>query len=101
GQCDNAPALTVNEVVYRNLTIEQAEILIHTWLTGPEPPKPASDRAAVPLNLKADPYGDGQKYGALRTLIETRDYDGVIGALKAAGLPGMGGAGFPTSIKWD
>ena len=33
--------------------------------------------------------------------METRNVKGVIAALKAAGLRGMGGAGFPTGLKWE
>ena len=94
GQCDHAPALTINEIVYRNITVEQAEILVQTCLLGTEPPKPAPDRPATPLNLKSNPYSETEKWRPEK-LVETRDYDGVIASLKAAGLPGMGGAGFP------
>jgi NADH:ubiquinone oxidoreductase subunit F (NADH-binding)/NADH:ubiquinone oxidoreductase subunit E len=98
GQCDSAPAITINETLFRNVTMEQAEILVQTALAGLELP-PAPARPAV--KLKSDPYTGVEKYGALRKLVETQDWDGVIATLKAAGLCGMGGAGFPTSIKWD
>ena len=52
-------------------------------------------------DLRLDPYGDGEKYGVVRKLIATRDYDGVLATLKEAELRGLGGAGFPTSMKWD
>lgn len=99
GQCDSAPALTINETLYRDVTMEQAEILVQTALGGLELPPTAPERP--PGKLKSDPYHGVAKYGALRKLVETRDWDGVIATLKAAGLCGMGGAGFPTSIKWD
>lgn len=99
GQCDFAPALTINETLFRNVTVEQAEILLQTALAGLELLKPAPVQPS--LELKSDPYRGGEKYGALRNLVQTRDWDGVIATLKAAGLGGMGGAGFPTSIKWD
>ena len=51
--------------------------------------------------LASDPYPDGEQYGALRRLVQTRDWDGVIAQLKASGLSGLGGAGFPTGIKWE
>ena len=37
----------------------------------------------------------------VRQLIQTRNCDEVLAQLKAAELRGMGGAGFPTSMKWD
>jgi len=37
----------------------------------------------------------------LKRLVGTSDWEeGVIAELKASGLPGLGGAGFPTGIKW-
>src|SRR5207245_2287262 len=36
-----------------------------------------------------------------RKLVEPRAWDDVLAQLKAAELRGMGGAGFPTSMKWD
>jgi len=51
--------------------------------------------------LAFDPYQDSEHYGALRRIVATRDWDGVIAQLKANGLSGLGGAGFPTGIKWE
>src|SRR4029077_10220074 len=51
--------------------------------------------------LASDPYRDSEHYGALRRIVGTRDWDGVIAQLKASGLSGLGGAGFPTGIKWE
>jgi NADH:ubiquinone oxidoreductase subunit F (NADH-binding)/(2Fe-2S) ferredoxin len=99
GQCDFAPALTINEAVYRNVTLETVENHIQGKLAGIELPIPVFENQ--PVELLADPYRGKQRYGALRSVVETRDWDGVIATLKNAGLPGMGGAGFPTSIKWD
>ena len=47
------------------------------------------------------PTKDSRAYGVVKHLVETRNVNGVIAALKAAGLRGMGGAGFPTGIKWE
>ena len=99
GQCDGAPAVAINDRVYRDVTAPQAEALILTALGGralPDVP------LAEPLKgLAPDPYPDGQRYKALRELIASRDFEGVIAKLKDAGLPGMGGAGFPTGMKWE
>ncbi len=99
GQCDAAPALTINEAVFRDASSEQTEIAVRASLAGLDAPQQAKPRAS--FALKSDPYVGAEKYGALRKLVETRNWDGVIAELKAAGLGGMGGAGFPTSIKWD
>ena len=99
GQCDFAPALTINEIVYRNVTTELAENHIQARVAGIELPLPVFENQ--PVALLADPYRGQPKYGALRALFQSGDWNSVIGKLKDAGLPGMGGAGFPTSIKWD
>lgn len=99
GQCDFAPALTINETLFRNITTETAGNYIQAILAGIELPAPTFENPQV--TLLADPYRGKQKYGALRALLESRNWDGVIETLKNAGLGGMGGAGFPTSIKWD
>ena len=108
GQCDGAPAISINDRIYRNVNPAQAEALVLTALGGSPPPEMPVE--ARKTGLPADPYQnndrlqadqDAQPYGALRRLIETRDYDDVIAKLKAAGLSGLGGAGFPTGIKWE
>lgn len=99
GQCDAAPALTLNEVLYRNTTLEQAESHVDARLASIALPVPPEEKKAV--CLLSEPYRNTVKYGALRSLAASRDWDGVITKLKDAGLGGMGGAGFPTSIKWD
>jgi len=99
GQCDFAPALTINETVFRNVTIDLADTHIQAKLAGIELPAPVFENQ--PVELLADPYRGKSKYGALRALFESGNWESVIGLLKDAGLPGMGGAGFPTSIKWD
>ena len=38
---------------------------------------------------------------SVRRFVETRDWGGILATLKASGLRGMGGAGFPTGMKWE
>jgi NADH:ubiquinone oxidoreductase subunit F (NADH-binding)/NADH:ubiquinone oxidoreductase subunit E len=99
GQCDGGPAIFVNDNVYRNVTVAQTEALILMALTGGELPE-LDEHHATP-ELASEPYPGPEKYGALRKLIQTRDWAGVIATLKASGLSGMGGAGFPTGVKWE
>ena len=99
GQCDGAPAVSINDHIYRSVTTAQAEALVFAALGGSELPDMPADEKAV--RLRSDPYGDGEQYGALRQLVATRDRDGVIAQLKASGLSGLGGAGFPTGVKWE
>ena len=99
GQCDFAPALTLNEVVYRHVTPELAENHVQARLAGIDLPVPAFENPQI--ELLADPYRNKPRYGSLLALLDSRNWEGVIDTLKNAGLGGMGGAGFPTSIKWD
>ncbi|MBI3665837.1 MAG: NAD(P)H-dependent oxidoreductase subunit E [Acidobacteria bacterium] len=99
GQCDGAPAISVNDHIYRGVTGAQAEALVFAALGGSElPEQPVENRRT---DLASDPYKGATRYGALRRLVQTRDWDGVIATLKASGLSGMGGAGFPTGVKWE
>ena len=99
GQCDGAPAVSINDHIYRSVSGAQAEALVLAALGGSDLPEmPAEEKTS---GLGSDPYDGGEQYGALRGLVQTRDWDGVIAQLKASGLSGLGGAGFPTGMKWD
>jgi NADH:ubiquinone oxidoreductase subunit F (NADH-binding)/NADH:ubiquinone oxidoreductase subunit E len=99
GQCDGAPAVSINDHIFRNVTTAQAEALVLTALGGSELPEMPPEERTV--RLGSDPYAGAEHYGALRELVATRDRDGVIAQLKASGLSGLGGAGFPTGVKWE
>jgi len=47
-----------------------------------------------------DVYQENEGYSALRKAL-TMAQDDIIGELRASGLRGRGGAGFPTHIKWN
>ena len=99
GQCDGAPAISINDVIYREVTALGAEGLAQSALEGSlSPPPPARPSAT---RLASDPYEDGARYGALRRFIATRDWEGVLKQLKESGLVGLGGAGFPAGTKWE
>ena len=99
GQCDGAPAISINDHIYRSATAAQCEALVLTALGGSSLPEmPAAEKTD---SLASDPYHDSERYGAMRRIVASRDWDGVIAQLKASGLSGLGGAGFPTGIKWE
>lgn len=98
GRCDLAPAMAVNDVIYDRLDETRASTLIKTAVGGQALPEPAHPPS---VGVRSDPYTGGQKYGVLREYAQSRDWTGLIAKLKESGLRGLGGAGFPTGMKWE
>lgn len=99
GRCDSAPALSVNDTIYCGLRPGQVTDMLGAARTGrPLPPVPRDHSRPV---LASDPYPGPSDYRAVRQLTETKDFLGTIATLKASGLRGLGGAGFPTGNKWE
>jgi formate dehydrogenase beta subunit len=98
GRCDMAPAAAVNE---RPISAESRADLV---ALAKDPPSPHASPAIEPSARRwpSDPYADPEShYGVLARLLESGlDADAVVTALEASGLRGMGGAGFPTGLKW-
>jgi len=101
GRCDGAPAYMLNDKIYFGLERAEVTEMIRSVLVGETlPPETVDERR--PAEIRCDPYGDGkEKYGALRRLVRTKDWDGVCAVLKEADLRGLGGAGFSTEMKWQ
>jgi NADH:ubiquinone oxidoreductase subunit F (NADH-binding)/NADH:ubiquinone oxidoreductase subunit E len=99
GRCDQALAVAVNDEIHVHVNADKVEDLVRLAIRGDHPhvEHPHENRVAC----ASDPYGDGEKYGVLRRFVATKDWDGLLATLKEAELKGMGGAGFPTSMKWD
>jgi formate dehydrogenase beta subunit len=104
GRCDSAPAATINDIPVHGTAQE-----IAAYATGAKP-LPADEPTRTPRRWPTDPYAtSADRYGLLlSTLRGAADpaeanarRDKVIATLKAAGLRGMGGAGFPTGTKWE
>ncbi len=91
GRCDCAPAATVNETPCR--TVDVLDLIDGR-------PVPALD---APLqDWPTDPYDSpDERYGVFRRAREGGiPPDRILAALEESGLRGMGGAGFPTGLKW-
>jgi len=99
GQCDRAPAISLNDAIFTRVNGAFAEALVRQALSG-EPVEPSLPEAQPPTRLASDPYLPGDRYGAMRHLVESRDWAGVLAALTASDLHGLGGAGYPTGAKW-
>jgi NADH:ubiquinone oxidoreductase subunit F (NADH-binding)/NADH:ubiquinone oxidoreductase subunit E len=99
GRCDQAPALAVNDQIFTGVTLDRGEGLVRRALRGEElqEDRPQGGR----VRCASDPYEQADSYQALRAAVAGKDWQGVLGKLKESELRGMGGAGFPTSLKWD
>ena len=100
GQCDGAPAVSINDHIYRERH-HRAGRGAGAHRARRQRTSRDAGRTRKIVNLGSDPYAGAEHYGALRNLIASRDWDGVIAQLKASGLSGLGGAGFPTGMKWE
>ncbi len=100
GRCDTAPAFVVNDTIFSGISAERAVELVSIAADGralPEPPAAPVSR----LKLATDPYEGPGQYLAVQRLLESGDIAGTIATLKASNLKGLGGAGFPTGLKWE
>ncbi len=99
GRCDLAPAIVVNDAIYEGATLADADRLIGNALNGTPTPLLVSPSR---VRLAIDPYATaGHRYAVVKRLAASGDRDGVIATLKASALRGLGGAGFPTGMKWE
>jgi formate dehydrogenase beta subunit len=99
GRCDTAPALSLNDHIYSGVTPQSAVEMIATATVGGLPKHPA--RKPRQKGLQTDPYEGLGNYDAVRRFLKDRDVSTVLAALKASTLRGLGGAGFPTGMKWE
>jgi NADH:ubiquinone oxidoreductase subunit F (NADH-binding) len=98
GRCDTAPAAAVNEHPVH------AKDLAALAARASEAPAAAITEGPAPTRRWAsDPYGsEDERYGVLASLRQNgASAETIIQTLKDSGLRGMGGAGFPTGLKWD
>ncbi|MGH9866190.1 MAG: NADH-ubiquinone oxidoreductase-F iron-sulfur binding region domain-containing protein, partial [Candidatus Acidiferrales bacterium] len=99
GQCDGAPAMVVNGHIFAHMSPAAADLLIRNALAGE--PLPKREHEPAKQEIRSDPYRGSERYGVLRGYAASRDWSAFIAQLKASGLRGLGGAGFPTGTKWE
>jgi NADH:ubiquinone oxidoreductase subunit F (NADH-binding) len=99
GQCDRAPVAALGDTILPHLTATSLAAHAEKALAGSEPPYVPAPVLEGPLAV--DPYGGERPYQALRDLVKSRDTAGLLAAVKASELCGLGGAGFPTATKWS
>ena len=83
GHCDLAPVMTRGDEIVPAVT--------HSTNDGP----------AIGLGQPDETLDDYAARGGLYLLRNLPPPDRIVAELKAAGITGFGGAGFPTGIKWD
>lgn len=121
GACEVAPAMQIDGVVYGHLTREKIRQVLDDYRNGRAPDcrrlpystrnyrefKPAPGEPVLLNNVglinpkRMDDYLARGGYEALRKAATTMTPEAVIEEVKASGLRGRGGAGFPTSLKWS
>ena len=91
GRCATAPAALVGRNALGNATVESIQNAI-------------SNQQIQPDRLDYPSLADYQSRGGYQHLQNFRDgsitADEIIAKLEASGLRGLGGAGFPSSMKW-
>src|SRR5262249_6113830 len=93
GLCDQAPALLWNDH-----PVSAAQLPGNPF-SGFQPDGGAT---SAPHTASIDPYGPAGCYAMLRAVLQGElSAEQVIEQLKASGLRGMGGAGFPAGTKWE
>lgn len=97
GRCENAPAACVDDVPLANW--DAADVIA---AAKGEKPLPANEPTESPRAWPTDPHeGRDAHYGVLRRYLADREAaHGLPEKIEASGLRGMGGAGFPTGMKW-
>lgn len=88
GQCHRAPAACVGQRQLPEATVPSVVDLLKSGQTGPRDLSPVPTRAPALLQFS-------------RLLEGSLTPDQVLAELKASGLRGLGGAGFPAWRKWE
>lgn len=108
GRCDQAPVFEINQCYYDGFTPDDAKTEVQKVLGGDAPETksyaPASAKAMLEPSVKLhnDPYDGKGSYSALRYYAQknSNSWETLLSELEAAKLRGMGGAGYPTHLKW-
>jgi NADH:ubiquinone oxidoreductase subunit F (NADH-binding)/NADH:ubiquinone oxidoreductase subunit E len=99
GRCEHAPAACVDDVPVEGWSADDV-----VAAAKGDKPLPPDEPAASEKRWESDPYETSDDhYGVLRKCLADRDAARaeIPRTLSEAGLKGMGGAAFPTGLKWQ
>nr|WP_286208995.1 NAD(P)H-dependent oxidoreductase subunit E [Azospirillum sp. A1-3] len=91
GGCNNAPVVAIGHAPHENATVESVLDAVAHGHTHPD----------IPNYLGFDEYIRSGGYKMLAECLDgARDVDAVLKMLEDSSIRGLGGAGFPTGLKW-
>ena len=121
GACEVSPAMQIDEIVFGNLNRDKVRQILADYRAGevmdyrdlPYSTKDFRQYTQSPHELlllnnvglidpmSLDDYLGRGGYDALKQAVTALKPEEVIETVKASGLRGRGGAGFPTGLKWS
>jgi NADH-quinone oxidoreductase subunit F len=102
--CNNAPMMMVDHVYYENLTPRRPTQVLDSWsepMACRDEPGCASSRCKYERSWTLAPTGASAATRPGSGSCARRPREEIIEEVKASGLRGRGGAGFPTGLKWS
>jgi formate dehydrogenase beta subunit len=100
GHCDLAPVGTRGDHVLPLLTSAVLEAAI-AGRPGAAVTYRTNDGSSIGLGARDETLADYERRGGLAVLRSLPSDERILEELRAAGLVGYGGAGFPTAVKWE
>jgi formate dehydrogenase beta subunit len=100
GHCDLAPVGTRGDLVLPRLTRAVLEDAIAGRPTASVTYQ-SNDGTSTGLGIRDETLADYERRGGLAALRAQPSNERTLDELRASGLVGYGGAGFPTALKWE
>ena len=92
GRCEKAPTVEIGHRHVDRATVDAVAAVVEGGDHDPE----------IPPYVSFDDYAAGGGYALLKAYLDgSRDVEALIATLKDSSLRGLGGAGFPTGMKWE
>src|SRR4051812_31473261 len=80
---------------------ELAPVVLDGDRVVPDAVHRCNDGPSLGLGTRDETLADHERRGGLALLREQPSRDRIVEELNASGLAGLGGAGFPTGVKWE